>query len=129
MIGIWQSYSDIFLYVIGIAMLVAFGIPLTIVPLRWARVLRWEVPQTENLAVFLGRSLGIFISLLAIFAIKVTSDPAAKPFFFDLMLWIIAAMTVLHLYGAIRKTQPITETIEIALWVALLVMTLGFYPS
>lgn len=128
MIGIWQSYSDIFLYVVGIAMLVAFGIPLTIVPLRWARVFRWEVPQPENLAVFLGRSLGIFVSLLAIFAIKVTSEPAAKPFFFDLMLWIIAMMTILHVYGAIRKTQPITETIEIALWVVLFLMTLCFYP-
>jgi hypothetical protein len=128
MIGIWQSYSDIFLYFVGIAMLVAYGIPLTIVPLRWARVFRWEVPQPENLAVFLGRSLGIFVSLLAIFAIKVTGEPAAKPFFFDLMLWVIAAMTILHVYGAIRKTQPITETVEIALWVVLFLMTLCFYP-
>jgi hypothetical protein len=128
MIGIWQFYSDIFLYVVGIAMLVAFGIPLTIVPFRWARVFRWEVPQPENLAKFLGRSLGIFVSLLAIFAIRVTSEPAAKPFFFDLMLWTIAAMGILHVYGAIRKTQPITETIEIALWVVLFLMTLCFYP-
>ena len=128
MIGIWQSYSDIFLYVVGIAMIVAFGIPLTIVPLRWARVFRWEVPQPENLAVFLGRSLGIFVSMLAIFAFRVTSEPAAKPFFFDLMLWIIAAMGILHIYGAIRKTQPITETVEIVLWVVLFLATLCFYP-
>ena len=128
MIGIWQSYSDIFLYVVGIAMFVAFGIPLTIVPLRWAQVFRWEIPQPDNLVSFLGRSLGIFVSLLAIFAIKATSESAAKPFFFDLMLWIIAAMTILHVYGAIRKTQPITETIEIALWVVLFFMTLCFYP-
>jgi hypothetical protein len=128
MVGIWQSYSDIFLYVIGAAMLIAFGMPLTIVPLRWARVLRWEVSQTDNLTVFLGRSLGIFISLIAIFAIKATSEPSAKPFFFDLMLWLIAAMTILHAYGAIRKIQPITETVEIALWVVLFLVTLCFYP-
>jgi hypothetical protein len=128
MVGIWQSYSDIFLYVIGAAMLIAFGIPLTIVPLHWARVFRWEVSQTDNLTVFLGRSLGIFISLIAIFAIKATSEPAAKPFFFDLMLWLIAAMTILHAYGAIRKIQPITETVEIALWVVLFLITLSFYP-
>jgi hypothetical protein len=128
MIGIWQSYSDIYLYVAGVAMLAAFGIPLLVVPLRWARFLRWEIPQTENLVVFLGRSLGIFISLLAVFAFKVTGSPAAKPFFFDMMLWLFVAMIALHAYGAIRKTQPITETIEILLWVVLFVITLCFYP-
>jgi hypothetical protein len=128
MIGIWQSYSDVYLYVAGVAMLASFGIPLMIVPLRWARFLRWEVPQPENLVVFLGRSLGVFISVIAIFAFKATGAPAAKPFFFDLMLWLFVTMIALHAYGAIRKTQPITETVEISLWVVLLLVTLCFYP-
>lgn len=128
MIGVWQSYSDVYLYVAGVAMLATFGIPLLVVPLRWARAFRWEVPQPENLVVFLGRSLGIIISLLAVFAFKVTSYPAAKPFFFDLMLWLFVAMIALHIYGAIRKTQPITETVEILLWVVLFLITLCFYP-
>jgi hypothetical protein len=128
MIGIWKSYSDIYLYIAGVAMLVTFGIPLMVVPLRWARVFRWEVPTPENLVVFLGRSLGIFISLLAVFAFKVTSSPAAKPFFFDLMLWLFVAMIALHAYGAIKKTQPLTETVEISLWVVLFLITLCFYP-
>jgi predicted membrane channel-forming protein YqfA (hemolysin III family) len=109
--------------------LVTFGIPLMIVPLRWARAFRWEVPQPENLVVFLGRSLGVLISLLAVFAIKVTSSPAAKPFFFDLMLWLFVGMIALHAYGALRKTQPITETVEILLWVVLFLITLCFYPQ
>ena len=128
MIGIWQAYSNIYLFVAGVAMLVAFGIPLLIFPLRWARFLRWEVPQPENLVVFLGRSLGIFISLMAVFAFKVTGVPVAKPFFFDLMLWLFVAMIALHAYGAVRKTQPITETVEILLWVVLFFITLCFYP-
>ena len=128
MIGIWKSYSDVYLYVAGVAMLATFGLPLIIVPLRWARAFRWEVPQPENLVVFLGRSLGVFISLLTVFAMKVTSSPAAKPFFFDLMLWLFVAMIALHAYGAIRKTQPVTETVEILLWVALFLITLCFYP-
>jgi len=45
-----------------------------------------------------------------------------------LMLWLIAAMTILHVYGAIRKIQPLTETVEIALWVVLFLVTLCFYP-
>ena len=128
MIGIWQSYSNVYLVVAGVAMLATFGVPLLVVPLRWARFLRWEVPQPENLVVFLGRSLGILISLLAIFAFKVTGSPAAKPFFFDLMLWLFVAMIALHGYGAIRKTQPVTETVEIGLWVVLFLITLCFYP-
>jgi hypothetical protein len=128
MIGIWQSYSDAYLYVAGVAMLATFGIPLLVVPLRWARAFRWEVPQSENFVVFLGRSLGILISLLAVFAVKVTSSPAAKPFFFDLMLWLFVAMIALHAYGAIRKTQPVTETVEILLWVVLFLITLCFSP-
>ena len=129
MIGIWQSYSDAYLYIAGVAMLATFGIPLLLVPLRWARVFRWEIPQPENLVVFLGRSLGIFISLMAIFAFKATVTPAAKPFFFDLMLWLYVGMIALHVYGAIRKTQPITETAEILLWVVLFLITLCFYPG
>jgi hypothetical protein len=129
MVGIWQSYSDVYLYVLGVAMLAAFGIPLVVVPLQWARAFRWAVPQPENLTVFLGRSLGVLLSLLAVFAIKVTSSPVAKPFFFELMLWLLVAMIALHAYGAIKKTQPITETMEIALWIVLLLITLCFYPS
>ena len=129
MIGIWKSYSDVYLVVAGVAMLIAFGLPLTLVPLRWARVLRWEIPQPENLVVFLGRSLGIFISLVAVFAFKATGVPAARPFFFDFILWLFVTMIVLHAYGAIRKTQPITETVEIALWIVLLLVTLCFYPG
>jgi hypothetical protein len=128
MIGIWKSFSDIYLNIAGVAMLISFGIPLLLVPLRWARALRWEVPQPENLVVFLGRSMGILISLLAIFAFKVTCTPAAQPFFFDLMLWLFVSMFALHVYGAIRKTQPITETVEILLWVVLFLITLCFYP-
>ncbi|MEW6717146.1 MAG: hypothetical protein AB1345_06565 [Chloroflexota bacterium] len=128
MIGIWQSYSDVYLFVAGVAMLATFGLPLLIAPLRWARAFRWEVPQPENLVVFLARSLGIFVLLLAVFAFKVTAYPAAKPFFFDLILWLFVAMIALHAYGAIRKTQPVTETVEILLWVALFLITLCFYP-
>ncbi len=128
MVGILQSYSNVYLYIAGVAMLATFGIPLLVAPLRWARALRWETPQPENLTVFLGRTVGVFLIIIAVFAFKATGSPAAKPFFFDLMLWVLASMTALHAYGAIRKTQPITETIEIILWVVLFLVTLCFYP-
>ena len=128
MIGIWQSHVDLFLIVAGVAMLLAFGLPLLVVPIRWARLFRWEVPQSQALVTFLGRSMGIFISIMAIFAFKAAENPSYRPFLFDLMLWIFGGMIVLHIYGALRKAQPFTETIEIALWVVLSLVTLGFYP-
>jgi hypothetical protein len=129
MLGIWNAYTNIFLIVAGIAMLLGFGLPLMLVPMSWARLFRWEVPQSQLLASFLGRSVGVFISIMAIFAFKAAQNPAYQPFLFDLMLWIFGGMIILHVYGAIRRTQPITETIEIILWVVLSLVTLGFYPA
>ncbi len=128
MVGIWQYYSDVYLYIAGAAMLIGFGLPLMIAPVGWARLFRWEVPEQQSLVIFLGRSMGIVVSLMAIFAIQATRVPVAKPFCFDLRLATFAAMLVLHVQGAIRKTQPMTETVEIGLWVVMFFVTLGFYP-
>lgn len=128
MIGIWTSYNNIFLILAGVVMLAAFGLPLMLVPMSWARVYRWDLPQPQNLSKFLGRSLGVFITIMAIFSFKVTQTPDAKKFFIDLMLWIFGGMILLHVYGAIRKTQPVTETFEILMWVVLSTITLCFYP-
>lgn len=129
MIGIWKSYADIYLIVAGVAMLAGFGLPLMLVPMKWARVFRWDVSQPGNLVIFMGRSLGVFISVIGMYAFIVSQTPAAMPFYFELMLWIFVGMIFLHVYGAIRKTQPITETIEIGLWVILTLVTLCFYPT
>ena len=129
MIGIWNSYADIYLIVAGVAMLLFFGLPLILVPMRWARLFRWDVSQPGDLVIFLGRSVGVFISVIALYAFKVSQTPAAMPFFYELMLWTFVGMLLLHVYGAIRKTQPITETIEIGLWVILSLVTLCFYPG
>ena len=129
MLGIWKSYSDIYLIVAGVAMLLAFGLPLVFAPMSWARVFRWTVPEPRELATFLGRSVGIFITLMAVFAFKAARTPIAKPFFFDLMLWLFGGMILLHGYGAIRRTQPVTETLEILLWIVLCLVTLCFYPT
>jgi hypothetical protein len=38
-------------------------------------------------------------------------------------------MVAVHVYGAWRKIQPMTETIEIAFYALLLLLTLLFQPS
>jgi hypothetical protein len=129
MIGLWNTYLHIYLYVVAIMMLIGFGLPLLFVPLHWARLLRWEIPQSKQLATFLGRSVGVFICVLAVFAYKAADIPTVQPFFVDMMLWTIAGSMLIHVYGAIKRAQPITETIEIVVWVLLFLATLAFYPS
>jgi hypothetical protein len=129
MIGVWNAYLPIYLYVVAIGMLIGFGLPLLLAPIRWARLFRWEIPQPTQLAAFLGQSVGVFICVLAAFAFRAANTPAVQPFFFDMLLWIIAGSIVIHVYGAIKRAQPITETIEILGWVLLLLATLAFYPA
>lgn len=128
MIGIWQAYAATYLIIAGVAMLAAFGIPLIVAPMAWARFFGWQVPTPGQLAIFFGRSLGVFVFVVGAYAFKVAATPIAQPFYFQLMLWLFAGMIGLHAYGAIKRTQPITETIEIGLWVVLLLVTLAFYP-
>jgi hypothetical protein len=129
MIGIWQAYAGIYLTVVGIATLASFGIPLLVAPMAWARVFRWEIPEPQELVTFLGRSLGALVSVIGAYAIKVARTPETMPFFFGLMIWVLVANIAVHLYGAIGKAQPVTETVEIGLWVVLLLLTLAFYPA
>ena len=129
MIGIWNSYLHIYLYVLSVGMLLGFGLPLLFVPMRWARLFRWEIPQPKELAAFLGRSVGVFIIVLAVFAFRAVNIPTVQPFFFDMLLWILIGSILIHIYGAISKAQPITETVEILMWFLLLFATIAFYPS
>jgi hypothetical protein len=127
-IGIWQGYAGLYLAVVGVAMLAGFGVPLLVVPLAWARYFRWQLPPPGQLVTFLGRSLGLLICVVAVYAFRAAVNPRAQPFFFELMLWLVGGMLVLHVYGAVKRAQPATETLEIVLWVALLLATLAFYP-
>jgi hypothetical protein len=128
MIGIWQTYAGTYLIVAGVAMLAGFGVPLLVAPMTWARLFRWPLPSPGPLVTFLGRSLGLLIVVIAAYAFRVAGTPQAQPFFFELMLWVFVGMIGLHVYGAIKKVQPLTETIEIGMWVVLLLVTLAFYP-
>jgi hypothetical protein len=129
MVGIWQSHSSIFLYVAGAATLAGYGIPLLIAPLTWGRWFRWDTQRASPLTVFLGRSLGVLLCVVGASAFRVAALPRAQPFFFELLIWILLGTLVLHIYGAITRAQPWTETVEITLWGVLILATLAFCPT
>lgn len=92
---------------------VCFGIPLTVAPLGWARRLGWRVPaQDHELAVYLGRSLGAVILILAYLVAGAARAPAHAGWALQLITLAGAGMTAVHAWGWLRRTQPMSENLE-----------------
>ena len=129
MVGAWSELSGAFLLVVGLGALVLLGLPLLIRPLLWASVLRWSVPADDNLTIYFGRSLGAVLCVLSVFALIAAGDPSVQPFFYGIMLAGFGLTGAVHVWGALRRIQPATETAETAAWVGLLVVGLLCYPG
>ncbi len=110
-------------------MLALFGLPMALRPLRWARVLRWQLPAHTDLAVYFGRCLGCVVVAIGGFSLYAAQTPAVQGFWFRFLVLNGLLMIAVHAYGAIRRTQPVAETVEIALWIALVLLTLCFWPG
>jgi hypothetical protein len=127
MIGIWSQHSAAFLVIGGIATLL-FALPMLVHPLAWARVLRWPLPAETNLAVYFGRCLGGVVTVVGIFAFVAERVVEARAFYFELVLAMVGVNILVHVWGAVRRIQPRSETIEIAAWVLLFAAGLLFFP-
>lgn len=127
-LGLWQIYSTVYLYVVAVGTLILFGIPLLLWPIQWARVLGWQIPDHTHLALYFGRCLGGVICAMGVFAFLATSSMVTQKFFFNLIMTNFIAMITVHVYGAVKRIQPISETYEIIYWVLMFVLTVLFYP-
>ena len=128
MIGLWQAYSTIYLYVVAVGTLLLFGGPLLLWPLKWAKVLGWQIPDHTHLTVYFGRCLGGVICAMGIFAFVAVGSVVTQRFFVQLIMANFSAMIVIHVYGAVKRIQPISETYEIVYWVLMLGLAMLFYP-
>jgi hypothetical protein len=129
MIDSLEQFAPLYLQALGIGSFWLLGLPMLLAPLRWARALRWWIPDEPSLAVYFGRCLGAVICVLAIYALVAASTPAVLPFFFQIVLANVALMILIHAWGAIRRVQPMTETVETFAWLALLLVGLLVYPG
>jgi hypothetical protein len=129
MIGIWAEHARTFLLVFGVVAGLAFALPISLVPLAWARAFRWRLPDDTDLAVYFGRCLGVLAVVLGGFTLwaGVTGDGVEQ--LFQIMISVFIGMTIVHIVGAIQRIQPMTETIEIAFWGGLILLGLAFYPG
>lgn len=123
-----NTASSVFLLITGVLFLLAFGLPIFFCPLAWARRIGWKTPEDTHLTVYFGRCLGGVALSLIIIAFMAARDPWGYRYFFDLMIMVGAFLAAVHLWGFIRKTQPLVEHLEIILYSVLTFLTWYFYP-
>jgi hypothetical protein len=98
---------------------VVFALPLLVVPLRWARVFQWPSGPQSSLTVYFGRCLGGLATALVIAVLRAVPAPAEHLPVIDMAMVATGLMTVVHVVGAIERSQPWTETVEIGVYAAM----------
>lgn len=129
MLGQYSEYGIEYISVLMIVTTFFFALPILFFPLLWARLMRWAVPEQTDLVVYFGRCLGAFILIIQLIMLRAITTGTGYIFTFDVLFFVFSLMLVIHIYGAIKRVQPITETLEIGLWIILLVMNIAFYPA
>lgn len=128
MVGVFSSYAEEFLIGLAALTFVFFTIPLLLVPLKWARLMGFEIPTHTHLAVYFGRSVGSVAFAANFLALHAGMSGRAVP---DTILFIAAIavmMTIIHVWGAVRKIQPLSETLEIGFWIFMFFAALAVMP-
>lgn len=128
MLGLWSANAADFLLVLTLATTLVFALPIFLVPLTWARLMAWQIPQQTDLAVYFGRCLGAFILILEALMLRAALTGEAMHTAFELLAATATMMIVVHVYGALKRIQPLSETLEIGFYVLLLLLTLMFWP-
>ncbi|MDD2059019.1 hypothetical protein N5D52_20960 [Pseudomonas sp. GD03860] len=129
MLGYYAQYSTTYLTVLMTLTTLFFALPIFVAPLAWARLMRWTLPEQKHLATYFGRCLGAFILVVEACMLRSVTTGTQFSYAFDVLFVVFALMFVVHVYGAVRRIQPITETLEIGFWMALFVLNMLFYPA
>lgn len=129
MIGVWSQHASTFLLVTAVLSTAVFALPLFLAPLRWASVFGWRVPEQTDLAVYFGRCLGAVALVIQVFIARAALTGVGASFAFQLILASAVLMVVVHVWGALRRIQPVSETWEIGFWAGLFLLAVLFYPG
>jgi hypothetical protein len=129
MFGLWSAHSREFLLVLVAVTTLAFALPIFLVPLRWARVFQWRIPGDTDLAVYFGRCLGAFILIVEALMLRAGLSGEGLVFIYQQLLAIATLMVIVHIWGALQRIQPWTETLEIGMYGGMFVLAALFYPA
>ncbi|MEY3212338.1 MAG: hypothetical protein RIT28_2819 [Pseudomonadota bacterium] len=133
-----QPFASAFLWLASFSFLLVYGLPLTLVPVRWARWFQWSLPEDLNapqnvhlhqLAEYFGRCTGTLAITITLFAMRAAGDPAAHPYVLEIIFIACLGMTLVHAYGALRRIQPWTENAEILLYAAMTGLAAGAWGT
>ena len=128
MLGIWSESAADYLLVLTVVTTLVFALPIFLVPLTWARLMGWRIPTQTDLTVYFGRCLGAFILILEAMMLRAALTGEAMHTVFELLAATALMMIVVHVCGALRRIQPLSETLEIGFYAGLLLLTLLFWP-
>ena len=129
MIGIWAAHAQVFLLVLMLVTSAVFALPIFLTPLTWARRFGWRIPEHTDLAVYFGRCLGAFILIVELLMLRAALTGTGLVLTFQVLIAVAVLMTVVHIWGALQRIQPISETLEIGLYAGLGALAALFYPG
>ena len=66
---------------------------------------------------------------LIVMAFLAATDPWKYRFVFDLVILVGVFMVGVHLYGFVKKNQPVIEHLEIVMYLILSLLAWYFYPQ
>ena len=129
MLGLWSAHAQQYLLLLTLATSLVFALPIFCIPMVWARLMGWQIPTHTDLAVYFGRCLGAFILIVEGLMLRSALTGEAIHTVFEVLAAVAVMMVIVHVYGALRRIQPLSETLEIGFYSGLLVLTLLFWPA
>lgn len=129
MFGLWSAYSQEFLLVLMVTTTLVFALPIFVMPLTWARIFGWKIPEHTDLAVYFGRCLGAFILIVEALMLRAGLTGEGIVFTYQVLLAVATLMVIVHIWGAVLRIQPISETLEIGMYSGMFVLAALFYPG
>ena len=129
MLGAYAQYSQHYITTLMIVTTLFFALPIFLAPIAWARMMGWTLPEHRHLAIYFGRCLGAFILVVEATMLRSATTGTSFSYAFDILFVVFSLMFVVHVYGALKRIQPLSETLEIGFWAVLFVLNVLFYPA
>lgn len=129
MLGVYAQYSQHYITTLMIVTTLFFALPIFLAPIAWARMMGWTIPEHRHLAIYFGRCLGAFILVVEVAMLRSATTGTSFSYAFDILFVVFSLMFVVHVYGALKRIQPLSETLEIGFWAVLFVLNVLFYPA
>ena len=127
-IGYWSHLATHYLIVLALVTLVAFSLLLFFRPLLWAKLFWWRLPEDTDLTIYFGRCLGAFALVTDAMFLHAALTGVGVVTMLQFFTLFCLLMVVVHVWGALARIQPITETLETGMWAGLVILNLLFMP-